>query len=179
MKSFKEYLSEKIIIGEADFDIKKFIDSCKSQLKAFEESDNKDGAEFLKGILDSYEKNGSLSPKQVQGASKFMGESVIHEGFSSDSDKWFEILIDDDKFMGDAIMKTLANQIENGKLKPTESGYEKFKIELSKSKNVPRELENFISDMDNGKYDSEFKKMYGKHSQVSELFSFFRQGVNY
>lgn len=70
---FRKYiLEQKETINEADFDIKKFIESCKSQLKAFEESDNKEGIDFLKGILDSYDKNGSLSPAQVQAASKWM-----------------------------------------------------------------------------------------------------------
>ena len=84
---FNDILEESIeetfgnVLNEEKFDIKKFIGACKSQLKAFEKSDNKEGVKFLKGIVDSYDKNGSLSPDQVKGASKFMGESeVLYEG---------------------------------------------------------------------------------------------------
>ena len=66
MVTFKQYLSE------ADFDIKKFIESVKSQLKAFKESENAEGEKFLSGILASYDKNGSLSPAQVSASAKFM-----------------------------------------------------------------------------------------------------------
>ena len=66
MKTFKEYLEEE------KFNIDKFIKAVESQLKAFKDSDNKDGVEFLSGILKSYKENGSLSPLQVQSSSKFM-----------------------------------------------------------------------------------------------------------
>jgi hypothetical protein len=64
---FKEYLKEK-----EEFSIDKFIEACKTQLKSFEDSDNKEGVKFLSGILDSYKKNNGLSPAQVSAASKFM-----------------------------------------------------------------------------------------------------------
>jgi len=66
MKTFREYLNEE------KFDIDKFIESIKSQLKAFKDSDNKDGIEFLTGILKSYKDNDSLSPSQVQACTKWM-----------------------------------------------------------------------------------------------------------
>ena len=66
MVTFKNYLAE------ADFSIDKFIESVKSQLKAFKDSENAEGEKFLSGILASYDKNGSLSPAQVSAASKFM-----------------------------------------------------------------------------------------------------------
>ena len=68
MKTFKEYLAEE------KFDIDKFIESVKKQLTAFKDSDNEDGVKFLEGILKSYKDNGSLSPAQVSGASKFMSK---------------------------------------------------------------------------------------------------------
>jgi len=68
MKSFKEF------IREEKFDIDKFMQSVDKQLEAFKKSDNKEGVKFLQGIKDSYKKNGSLSPNQVTGASKFMSK---------------------------------------------------------------------------------------------------------
>ena len=66
IKNFKSWLKEE------SFEIGKFIESVKKQLSAFKKSDNKEGVDFLQGILDSYKKNGSLSPDQVKAASKFM-----------------------------------------------------------------------------------------------------------
>jgi hypothetical protein len=63
---FSEYLAEK------KFDIKEFIGACKNMIKEYEKSDNKEGVKFLTGIVDFYEKEGSLSPAQVSGASKFL-----------------------------------------------------------------------------------------------------------
>jgi len=66
MITFKKYVTE------AKFDIDKFIESVKAQIKAFQDSENNKGENFLTGILASYDKNGSLSPIQVSAASKFM-----------------------------------------------------------------------------------------------------------
>jgi hypothetical protein len=66
MVTFKKYITE------SDFDIDKFIESVKAQLKAFKDSENAEGEKFLSGILTSYDKNGSLSPAQVSASAKYM-----------------------------------------------------------------------------------------------------------
>jgi len=59
-------------LNEEDFNINKFMSSVKSQLAAFKKSGNKEGIDFMQGIIKSFDKNGSLSPAQVNAASKFM-----------------------------------------------------------------------------------------------------------
>jgi len=102
-------------------------------------------------------------------------KTELHEDFSKESDIWSEKLTD----KSDDILKALATKIADGKLKPTEKNYEIFKSEIAKSKATPKELTDFVKKIDDGEYSSEFKKVYGSHSQVSELFSFFRQAVLY
>jgi len=64
---FKEYLIEK------NYDVKKFIESCKKQRDAFKESGNREGEKFLSGVISTYEKEGGISPAQWAAAAKFMG----------------------------------------------------------------------------------------------------------
>ena len=105
------------------------------------------------------------------------------DNFSRDSDKWF-----DEISLGKISpeMIDIARDIKSEKLKPTERGYEKFKNRLNKIRSsVPKSLFNFIDNIDAGKYNDEFRYMYGnflyggKSSQVTELFSFFEQAVLY
>lgn len=109
-------------------------------------------------------------------------ETLHSDNFNADSEKWFSKLADFNKDEKVPVELTkLANDIKSGTLKPTEKGFEKF------SKTVNAALSGVqlsglkwqIENIRKGKYKREFKKIYGDHSQVSELFSIFKQAALY
>ena len=104
------------------------------------------------------------------------------ESFNKDSEKWFSKLADLNK--GEKIpveLTKLANDIKSGALKPTDKGFEKFsKIVNAALSGVQLSgLKWQIENIRKGKYSREFKKIYGDTSQVSELFSLFKQAALY
>jgi hypothetical protein len=94
--------------------------------------------------------------------------------FNSESDKWQELLFQA-VVTGDYVELPMRIVTQ---MKPTEVSLLKFKDAVAKY-HAPwvRPLQGFIDNIEFGKYEREFKKMYGTHSQVSELFSSFRQAV--
>ena len=102
----------------------------------------------------------------------------LKEDFSKDSDKWFDLISNEANL--NPKIKKLAMDIKDGKIKPTQQGFDKFYKELQLlPSNLMIVLDEFIDDVESGKYDSEFKNKYGKNSQVSEIMSLFRQAVLY
>ena len=96
-------------------------------------------------------------------------------GYSSDSDKWFDLVVDDME----------AGQREPRLVKvvsfaPTRGSLEKLKTELGRVRTGwSRLVQRFIEKMEAGEYDREFKIFEGSHIQISELFSFLKQALTY
>lgn len=97
-------------------------------------------------------------------------------GFSVDSDKWFD-MVADNPAKDDPGAQEL-DKISRGK--PTKLAFEKFENAIRKTK-APwkKAVLGFVENMKSGKYKKEFGKFDGEHSQVSELFSLFRQAFDY
>jgi hypothetical protein len=103
------------------------------------------------------------------------------EDYDSDVNSWFDDLADTDI----PELRALAQDIASGKLKPTSEGFNTFKnviqqvLRSSGEQPALETLQGMISAIDGGKYKSEFKLKFGDTSQVSNLFSDFRQSVLY
>jgi hypothetical protein len=109
-------------------------------------------------------------------------ETLHSDNFNADSDKWFGKLVDLNKNEKvPAELTKLANDIKKGALKPTEKGFEKFSkiVNASLPGVLLSGLRWQIENIRKGKYSREFKNIFGDTSQVSELFSLFKQAALY
>ena len=100
----------------------------------------------------------------------------IQAGFSSDNEEWYDLVIDHPE--GTEELLKIAQ------MRPTKRNFLKFKNVLEQTKGPwQSSLLEFITNMEKGKYKNEFgafsQDSGGNVSQVSELFSLFRQAAKY
>lgn len=119
----------------------------------------------------------------------FVEGTRFRESFNSDIDIWFDPLSDASEkyFEGGGYPKfemldELAMQIQQKKLKPTQKGFDVLKQAISKLPSTDpayKALQSMFLTITPQSYKKEFKKWEGEHSVLSELFSLFRQAVEY
>jgi len=140
---------------------------------------------FIKLTKSDWQKVYSLKDLKIESSCTLRVASLIEkarakmgEGFSSDSDEWFDAIADFVQGGGkdpglDAALKVAQHA-------PEKTAFADFTNAVKSIRNAPikKMLANFVKDMAAGKYNSEFKHMFSKRvSQTAELFSFFKQAM--
>lgn len=116
--------------------------------------------------------------ESIEGSSS----NIFSEGFSNDTDNWFDALADE---VPPENVKSAMLKIANGDC--TEAALSKMEAETKKVGSKPRKLLlQFIKNIRDNKYKSEFKNQFGGkagstqgNSQVSNFFDSLRQSLTY
>lgn len=104
-----------------------------------------------------------------------LAKSLV-SGFSSDSNDWYDVVVEDSD-LKDSTIETLYRVV---KLSPTRMNFNKFVSTLKRVRSPwKNEVQKFVDAMQEGKYNKEFRKFEGSHSQISELFNLMKQAFEY